>query len=1026
MHWQRLTWTLGCGYLIVIGAIPVLAEAPAAKVDFNRDIRPILSETCFTCHGPDQARRKADLRLDTKAGLHGMAGSPVVIVPGKPAESELIARLTSASPEERMPPASTGKTVTPAQIELIKRWIEQGAEFKGHWAYLPATTHPIPQVDRPDFVRNDLDRFVLAELQERGLEPSPSADRRTLIRRLFFDLLGLPPKPADVAAFEADKSPEAYEKLVDHLLDSPHYGERMAMFWLDLVRYADTNGYHGDNHEDRDMYRNYVIQAFNSNKPFDQFTIEQLAGDLLPNATTEQRIASGYNRLLMTTREGGAQAKEYLAKYSADRVRNVSAVWLASTMGCCECHDHKFDPFSTRDFYSLAAYFADIQETAVGEQAGTPIPTPQQVLQQQSFDTRLSELNARLEKPQFDLAAAQAKWELQVAADSANHKPVWSVTRPVQLEAAAKTTLTIQEDQSVLTSGENPAQETFVVQIATALPRVTGLRLETLTHPSLSGGGLSRSNGNFVLTGVEVTVTRPNQSEPQPVKIASAVADFEQPGFPIAHAIDDKPDTGWAVSGHEKKANHQAAFVFAEPVAMTADTRLTLRLKHESAYAQHTIGRFRLSLTAGDKPSLQDNGLPENVIAAVLLKPAERNAEQSKVLADYYRSIDPTLVQLRQQVAQLEAEKKAFQKSIRTTLVSMSGPPRTIRVLPRGNWLDETGEVVAPAVPGFLQQTPTATDRRQTRLDLAQWLVKQDNPLVARVMVNRLWKLAFGQGLVKSLEDFGAQGSWPTHPELLDWLAVDFVEHGWDIKRTLKLLVMSGAYQQSSLVNDHLKQVDPFNSWLARQGRFRMDAELIRDNALATSGLLIHQIGGPSSKPYQPPGYWSHLNFPMREWQNDQGEGLYRRGLYTYWCRTFLHPSLKTFDAPTREECTVERTRSNTPLQALVLLNDPTYVEASRKLGERMLREGGASLETQLAFAYQQLLSRPPRMEEISILTDIYRKHRAEYQADQGAATELLKVGAAPVPKDLDLAELAALTSIARVLYNLHETITRN
>lgn len=1021
-------WTLALGVLCCgsLGITALRAETPSTKIDFNRDIRPILSETCFACHGPDANKRKAELRLDTKDGLHALAGGPKVIVPGKPAESELILRLTAESPEERMPPASTGKTLTPQQIDLFRRWIEQGAEFKGHWAYIAPTLSPIPNVDQPGFVRNDVDRFVLAELKERGLAPSAAADRRTLIRRLFFDLLGLPPKPEDVEAFVADKAPEAYEKLVDHLLDSPHYGERMAMFWLDLVRYADTNGYHGDNHEDRDMYRDYVIEAFNKNKPFDQFTIEQLAGDLLPNATTEQRVASGYNRLLMTTREGGAQAKEYMAKYSADRVRNVSAVWMASTMGCCECHDHKFDPFRAKDFYGMASFFADIQETAVGEQAGTPIPTPDQLVKQKELDARIADLKSQVDNPKLDLAAAQAKWETQAVADLSANKPVWSVSKPMQTESLGKATLTVQDDQSVLSSGENPAKDTYVVTLATDLPRVTGLRLEALTHPSLNNGGSSRGNGNFVLTGFEVSVTEPGKDQPRPVKIASAVADFEQANFPITAAFDDKSDTGWAIAGYEKKENRKAAFVFAEPVAMTAESRLVVRLKHESIYAQHNIGRFRLSLTAGDKPNLQDLGLPDAVVAALKVAADQRNAEQQKTLVDYYRTIDPQLNQLRQQVKQAEADKTNFQKTIRTTLVSTSGAPRMIRVLPRGNWLDDTGEVVAPAIPGFLQKNAPAADKRQTRLDLAQWFVSQDNPLVSRVMVNRLWKQVFGQGIVKSLEDFGAQGSWPTHPELLDWLALDFVDHGWDVKRTIKLLVMSGAYQQSSLVSEQLKHVDPFNSWLARQGRFRLDAEIIRDNALATSGLLIHKVGGPSSKPYQPPGYWSHLNFPMREWQNDQGDGLYRRGLYTYWCRTFLHPSLKTFDAPTREECTVERTRSNTPLQALVLLNDPTYVEASRKLAERMVREGGPNIGTRLQFAYAHLLSRVPRPEEVKILTDMYQKHLIEYQAEKPAAEELLKIGAAPMTSDVDKAELAATTSIARVLYNLHETITRN
>ena len=1022
---RSLAWILVCGWLLE-ATTSVWAQSPPEKIDFNRDIRPILSETCFTCHGPDHNKRQAELRLDTRDGLHGATGGPKPLVPGKPAESEIIARLTATEPEERMPPASTGKVVTPQQIELIKKWIEQGAEFKGHWAYITPVESPLPKVDRPEFVRNDIDRFILSELNRHGLKPSPFADRRILIRRLYFDLTGLPPRPEQVAAFLADQSPDAYEKLVNRLLDSPEYGERMAMFWLDLVRYADTNGYHGDNHEDRDMYRDYVIESFNRNKPFNQFTIEQLAGDLIPNATTEQRIASGYNRLLMTTREGGAQAKEYLAKYSADRVRNVSAVWMASTMGCCECHDHKFDPFLTRDFYSLAAYFADIQETAVGEQPGTPIPTLGQQARLTELQARLTEAQAKLANPGLDLVAAQAAWEKQALIDLAGSKSAWSIVKPLKLEAAAKSTLTIQDDQSVLSSGENPARETYSVTTSTDLPRVTGLRLEALTHPTLSNGGASRSNGNFVLTGIEVSLVQPGGTPVKVLPIARAMADFEQKDFPIAHAFDNKPDTGWAIAGYEKKENRKAVFVFAEPVTLTADSQLVVKLKHESIYAQHNIGRFRLALTNSDQPALDDQGVPDAVLAALKVTVEQRDDAQKKTLSDYYRSIDPALLKLKQEVTQAETEVANHRKSFRTTLVSTSVAPRMMRVLPRGNWLDETGEVVAPAVPSFLAKTPSTDTQRQSRLDLANWLVSAENPLVARVLVNRLWKITFGQGLVKSLEDFGAQGSAPTHPELLDWLAIDFVRSGWDIKRMVKLMVMSGAYQQASTVSDELRQVDPFNNLVARQGRFRLDAEMIRDHALVTSGLLAQHLGGPSAKPYQPPGYWSYLNFPMREWQNDQGAGLYRRGLYTYWCRTFLHPSLKTFDAPTREECTVERARSNTPLQALVLLNDPTYVETSRKFAERLIREGGMDIGSRLKFAYRELLSRDPRPEEVSILSAMYQKHLAEYQAEQPAAEALAKVGAAPSAADINRADLAATTSIARVLYNLHETITRN
>lgn len=847
---------------------------PAGKVQFNRDVRPILTENCFLCHGPDANHREAELRLDTKEGLFGDVSEGRAIVGGKPAASVVWRRITSDDPDIQMPPADSGKKLTPQQVATIERWIEEGAEWQGHWSYIPPTRPATPDVAQPANsvpLRNAIDQFVRSKQHTIGLQPAAEADRVTLARRLHFDLTGLPPKPEVVDAFAADTNPEAYERLVDQLLASPHYGERMAVFWLDLVRFADTIGYHSDNPMNIYPYRDYVIKAFNENKPFDQFTLEQLAGDLLPMATQEQKIASGYNRVLMTTEEGGAQPKEYQAKYAADRVRNIGAAWLGSTLGCAECHDHKYDPIATRDFYSMAAFFADLQEAAVGKrEPGMLLASAEQEAELKKYDVQIAALREKLNADTAELAAAQAEWERAV--------------RELQSESGDSNTVGASNDKKA------------------------------------------------------PTVKRPVRRR----------AKSKQP---------------------------------------------------QDRYAA-----------------------PTEILDIVLLDSEKRSAEQRQKLASHYRSVALLLDPVRAELASVEKQRKEFEDTIPKTLVSVSGAPRMMRILPRGNWLSDAGEVVEPAVPHFLRQLDVK-DRRATRMDLAQWLTARDNPLVARVYVNRIWALLFGQGISKSLEDFGAQGEWPTNPELLDWLAVEFIESGWDVKRLVRLMVTSHAYRQTSVPT---RERDPMNRYFARQGRFRLDAEMVRDNALAVSGLLVLRIGGPSVKPYQPAGYWEFLNFPKRTYEHDTGESQYRRGLYTHWQRTFLHPSLLAFDAPTREECTAERVRSNVPQQALVLLNDPTYVEAARVFAERALRNGGSSDEVRLVWIYRSALSRMPNDQEREILTELLQKHRREYAADRAAAEKLVATGLAPVAKDLDAAELAAWTSVTRAVLNLHETINRN
>lgn len=997
-----------------------IVAAEPNRMQFNRDVRSILADKCFACHGPDANKREADLRLD-----HEQSAKETAIIAGKPDESELLRRILSEDPDERMPPGSTGKSLSEIDVMRLRQWISEGAAWQDHWSFIaPAKVAAASEVDSAP-KKNDIDRMIRAALADRNLKPVPQADRRTLIRRLSFDLTGLPPTVEEVDAFVNDTAADAYAKLVDRLMNSVHFGERMAVNWLDVVRYADTGGYHSDNHRDVAPYRDYVINAFNNNLPFDQFTIEQLAGDLLPDATNDQKIASGYNRMLQTTQEGGAQPKEYTAKYQADRVRNTATAWLGLTMGCCECHDHKFDQLTMKDFYSFGAFFADIQEVAVGNQPQVSIPTAEQEKLLAELDQQLTTLRADYAQTTPELTAGLTRWAIATREELLKGMNAWQVSKPTSVESTNGQTLTLQEDLSTLASGENPAKDTYTIKLRPTPGTITALRLETLVHESLSKKGLSRGNGNFVLTEVEIDYRAAETDAPKRLPVKQAVASFSQDKWPIAHAIDGKSETGWAVDGSKRLENCSAMFVLAEPIVIAESSVLTVRLKHDSVHPQHNIGCFRLSTSAEPTPSLEGKaGLPDAVAGALLVEPEKRSDAERAAIDAHYRTLAPELATVREQIAAHEKRQKEVQSAFPKTLISVSIAPRMVRILPRGNWLDDSGEVVEPAAPAALPDLKIE-DRKTARLDFARWMVARENPLTARVFVNRLWKLYFGQGLVKSLDDFGTQGHSPTHPELLDWLAVEFMDSGWDVKRMIKLMVISETYQRSSTAPPELLEADPNNKWLARQARFRLDAEMVRDNALAVSRLLSPQVGGPSVKPYQPAGYWQHLNFPKRKWQQDKGEALYRRGLYTYWQRTFLHPSLLAFDAPSREECTVERPRSNTPLQALTLLNDPTYVEAARSLATHVVRDGGSDEQHRLDYAFRQVLGRKPSAEESAILLPLYAKHHAEYMSDEEAAKQLLQVGELPSADATSSPELAAWTSITRVILNLHETITR-
>jgi hypothetical protein len=1034
-HWLWIRfWVVFAGISVVVWA------GDDSGIEFNRDIRPILSEHCFTCHGPDARKREAGLRLDDEQNAKSVQRSGSrAIVPGDLEESELVARIDAEEKDVVMPPPQSGKPLTFEQKERLKKWISTGAPWEAHWSLAPLKRPLVPADQDQGFVRNPIDRFILARLRQQGLDHAPEADRVTLIRRLSFDLRGLPPTPEEVEQFGSDRDERAYERLVDKMLASPQFGERMAIFWLDLVRYADSVGYHGDQPVSVSPFRDYVIQAFNNNKRFDQFTIEQLAGDLLPGATREQRVAAGYNRLGMMSAEGGVQPKEYLAKYAAERVRNLGGAWLGVTLGCCECHDHKYDPFTSRDFYRLEAFFADIQERGLYDLGNfgptLQVPTPEQSQALMELDREILALEQWIDRDDAVLDLEQQVWER-----ISRPETEWTILKPLSVKSSGGATLAVLDDGSVLASGISPATDTYTFTTRLPIQGVTAIRVEALPHESLPNKGPGRAgNGNFVLTELQASLSRSSESTPQPLVLENASASFEQTefvgdnpykAFTAVAAIDgDKKGAkwGWAVLPETGRTN-EAVFETAIDIMAGHESILSITLAQNLDNPQHTLGRFRLSVTSEPRPRKAfGQGLPRGVRDALAIAPLARNGSDRSVLRSYYRSIAPQLLGEHARLSALQQNRRELNAQITTMLATETVPPRTIRVLPRGNWMNETGEVVDPGVPSALPQPSTPREgSRLNRLDLARWLVDSSNPLTSRSLVNRLWKLFFGAGLSRKLDDLGSQGEWPSHPELLDWLAVGLIDSGWDIKELVKQIVTSGTYRQSSIATSDQRERDPYNRWLGRQAGFRLDAELVRDTALEVSGLLVPEIGGRSVKPYQPPGYWSFLNFPVREWEKDQGREAYRRGLYTHWQRQYLYPSLLAFDAPSREECTAERVRSNTPLQALVLLNDPVYVDAARGFAERMLREGGTSDRGRLTRGFLLALSREPRPAELSVLEQLLTQLRAQYEEDRPAAEAFLKVGDRPVPSELDAAELAAWTNVARTILNLHGTITRN
>jgi hypothetical protein len=1046
------------GVGVAARAVPAVDHdiaGPGEPLSFHRDVRPILSDHCYECHGPDVAVRQAGLRLDQgESALGVLPSGRHALVPGSLDQSQLFQRIAAVDALDRMPPPHADSTLSDREIEILGRFILQGARFEDHWAYRPPRRPDPPVVTGHGWARGDLDRFVLARLEKEGLLPSAETDRRTLLRRLSLDLVGLPPTPAEVEAFLADDRPDAHERLVDRLLASERYGEHMARTWLDAARYADTNGYHIDNERFMWRWRDWVIDAFNRNQPFDEFTVDQLAGDLLPDPTPEQLLATGFHRNHMINFEGGAIPEEYRVQYVFDRTDTTATVWMGLTAGCAKCHDHKFDPISQREYYQLAAFFNTVDEVGLDGSQGNaepkmPAPDPGQREALEELRAELAPLDALLDDADRDAAAAQAAWQEEWDRRLGEK---WRPLAPVSLESTAGARMTVLEDGSIEVSGDNPVTDAYVIEAETDLDRIGALRLEALRDRSDPSLGLGHAgDGSFVLTEIEVEATPLASGGPSAdLDLVPGYADYATPSLGIELAVDGDLETGWGAGYGARPTARTAVFrVGATPADGGAavhrgGARLRIVLRQESSYQHKTMRRFRLSVSGAPEVAFQSLGpkaLPPPYSGLALasrefeyllgLPGDQRTGAQATTIRHRFRRghwsswrpHEARYAELSERLAEIEA-------AVPTTMVMREmDEPRPTFLLRRGEYDQQTDEVHA-AVPAVLPPIPE--DLPKNRLGLARWLVSGDHPLTARVAANRIWQKFFGRGLVGTSGDFGSQGEWPSHPELLDWLATELVRQDWDLKALQKTIVMSSTYRQTSKATPAMIERDPENRLLARASRFRLDAEVVRDGALAVSGLLVEKLGGPSVKPYQPSGLWREIGYESRGrfsagiFEQDHGEALYRRSLYTFWKRTVPPPNMLVFDAPNRETCVVERSRSNTPLQALVLMNDPQFVEAARVLAEDLLERrpeaGDADLVDGL---FRRVLARPATHLEREAMLDLVDDLESHYGQDAAAVEALLRVGERRVGENVPGTELAAWSVAASAVLNLDETVTR-
>jgi mono/diheme cytochrome c family protein len=1037
---RRLLAPLGLAAAVLALARPVAAAEPPP--DFNRQVLPILADNCFACHGPDARNRKAKLRLDTKDGIFGkLRTGGRAVVPGQSSESVLIERVTEDDPRRIMPPPRTHKHLKPEQIALLKRWIDQGAPWTTHWAWIAPRRPPLPKVKDAAWPRNEIDAFILARLEKEGLHPSPEADRITLIRRVTLDLTGLPPTPTEVDAFVHDPSPDAYVKVVDRLLDSPRYGEHMARYWLDAARYGDTHGLHLDNYREMWPYRDWVIEAFNRNLPYDQFVLKQIAGDLLPGATLDDEVASGFNRCHVTTSEGGSIDEEVYVRNVDDRVDTTGTVLLGLTIGCAKCHDHKYDPIRQRDYYSLFAFLNSLDDKPLDGNAAAPPPiirvgTPNQLAALAKLDERAAEVRRQI-------AEAVAKVPCDEAVDGKEAEP------PKRAEY-----VWIDDD---LPPGAKPSSDggvnghwTFVT--APGHPVYSGTRASMRTATGLSQHffegaqpGLRVGPGDTLFAYVYLDPARP----PKEIMLQWNNGEWRHRAYwgenRIAWGADNSPERRalgpLPPAGKWVRLEVDAATVGLMPGTVINGWAFTQfdgtvywdRAGIVTRTPQGNQSFDTLCAWLRTQKATSGAGLPPGVKKALKVAAGKRNATQTKQLRDYfvehaYAKAKPTFEPLHKTLAAIDRERERLDRRMPTTLVSKERPvPRPAFVLTRGEY-DRRGEPVGRATPGFLPPMPQGAPLN--RLGLARWLVSPDNPLTARVIVNRYWQHFFGTGIVKTAEDFGTQGDLPSHPELLDWLAVQFREDGWDVKKMMKRLVTSATYRQSSRATPDRLAKDPADRLLSRGPRFRLDAETLRDQALFVSGLLVERVGGPSVKPPQPRGLWEAVAYSgsnTAHFTPDHGDDkVHRRSVYTFWKRTAAPPQMTTLDAPSRESCCVRRERTDTPLQALLLLNETQFVECARALAERTLREGGPTPEERVTYLFRLSAARRPDAREVAELVSVYRDNLATYTQDVDAARKLIAVGESKPDTKLNPSEVAAWTMVANLVLNLDEVLNKN
>ncbi len=1026
-----------CAPLIVTAAglsNPAIAAEPAesppdssssAIVDFAREIEPIFRTRCYTCHGPD--KDEGGLRLHTSAAAQMGGNSGPAYIAGDSGASRLMLYVAGLDESGTVMPPE-GERLSSEEIERLRNWIDSGAKWPeqnagtaaaiDHWSLKPVIRREPPTVSDPQWVRNAIDSFVLAKLDDAGIRPSPEADRATLVRRLYLDLFGLLPEPEEVDAFLADAEGGAYERLVDRLLASPHYGERWGRHWLDLARYADSDGYEKDLPRPFAWrYRNWVIAALNRDLPFDQFTIQQLAGDLLPAAATpfetnEQLVATGFHRNTLTNREGGVDQEEYRVKAVIDRVNTTGTVWLGLTVGCAECHSHKYDPLTQREYYGLFAFFNSAMEKEIAAPLVDEITAYEQA--KQLFDVEHAPLVAAVEAyERTQLEIRFHDWRQHVELPPL----VWTPLKPVTVTSAKGAKLQIKDDLSILAGGDSPDTDVYTIVAESTQTEIRAIRLEAIHDASLPSGGPGRvAHGNFVLSEISVTVEPIDAPwTSMAVPLVNPTADFAQEGWPVAAAVDGDAKTGWAIAPAFARY-HSAVFQVTQPIGSSAGMRITVTLNQQHGQ-QHTLGRFRLSVTGADPPAA--TSWPDRIVQLLMKSPDVRDADEQDELLAYYRTIDSELVRLRQIVAEHAAKAPAYPATKAPALAANpDSPPTHIHV--RGDFLRK-GAAVEPHTPSALPPIAPCGEMPD-RLDLAKWLVDPANPLTARVTVNRMWQRLFGRGLVATVDDFGTRGDAPSHADLLDWLASDFVERGWSMKQMLRLIVTSATYRQSSRARPELLERDPRNVLLARQNRLRLEAEIVRDVCLAAGGLLNTAIGGPSVRPPLPAGVADLGYAGSVKWTDSEGADRYRRGLYIFFQRTVPYPMLMTFDAPDTNVCAARRERSNTPLQALVLMNDPVFFECAQGVGRRMATAASNQPTEQVRNAFRICMAREPDAEELAALVDLHRRTAELCEDDRPAIQQLV---GSPMPEGVAPEHAAACVVVARAILNLDEFYTR-